>query len=113
MTKVITSQSAIWSGSVHIADPMTMPQVKLVEDVLRFTIEDKNENGKVFLSVVDETMLPAICACVEKWELRNFPTTVTPDTFPATPRKESHELIAWLFREIYKVFIGETAIPNG
>lgn len=113
MTKVIKSQSKVWSGSVHIADPMTMPMVKLVEDVLDSFLKDKDGDKVIYLSIVDEAMLPAIVACVEKWELSNFPDTVTPETFPATPRKESHELIKWLFSEIYRVFIGETEIPNG
>lgn len=63
--------------------------------------------------VVDERMLPAICACVQEWRLNDFPETVTPENFPATPRAESHALIAWLFAEIFKVYVGELEIPNG
>lgn len=108
--KVITSQSKTWSGSVILADPLTMPQVKAIEQTLNASIDKSSE--RVWLSVVDETMLPAICACVQEWRLSNFPEFVTPDTFPASPRKESHELIRWLFSEIYKVYIGEIAVPN-
>ena len=95
-----------------LADPLTMPQVREIEKVLSVAIEDKGNNGRVFLSVVDESMLPAICACVAEWHLSNFPETVTPETFPASPRRESHELIKWLFDEVYKVYKGETEIPN-
>lgn len=110
--KVIKSTSEKWSGSVEIADPMTMLQVKAVEDALSKFTEEKKEGGRVWFSEVDEAMLPAVFACVEKWELSGFPSTVTVETFPATPRTESHKLIRWLFNEIYKVYIGEVEIPN-
>lgn len=108
--KVITSPSAVWSGSVVLHDPLTMPQVRQIEEVLNKSYE--GEGGRVWLSVIDETMLPAICACVQEWKLFNFPEVITPETFPASPRPESHKLIKWLFDEIYKVYLGEVTLPN-
>lgn len=94
-----------------IADPLTMPQAQAIEATIK-QIEG-GENGKTWLSVVDGMQLPAVLACVEKWELSNFPANVTADTFPASPRADSHKLIAWLFAEVFKVYIGEAEIPNG
>lgn len=118
MTKVIKSPSTIWTGSVHFADPLTMPQVHEIEKAMDLTSPEElkqfaDDNGKVKKLVVDERQLPAILACVEKWEIESFPATVTLETFPATPRGQSHEFIRWLFSEIYKIYIGEIAIPNG
>lgn len=89
-----------------------MPQVMAIENVIGLSFEDKVSGGRIWMSIVDEKMLPAICLCVSKWELFGFPETVTPDNFPATPRPESHKLIKWLFDEIYKVYLGELEIPN-
>ena len=74
--------------------------------------ENSEAGGRVWLSVEDERLLPAVLACVEKWELDKFPESVTLETFPASPRAESHGLVAWLFNEIFTVYIGEKQIPN-
>lgn len=97
--------------------------VRLVDEALEATSADelnklvsgKNAEGEATIKtyLVDERMLPAVIACVEKWELQGFPEIVTADTFPATPRGESHELVKWLFAEIHRIYIGELTIPNG
>ena len=125
--KVITSPSTIWKGSVVLADPLTMPQVREI-DIAMSTILDADRmdkadqkriyksivdgESKIFLSATDEVMLPAILACVTEWKLENFPETVTLETFPMSPRPESHKLIDWLFKEVQKVYNGEMSIPN-
>lgn len=110
MSKVVKSPFERWSGSVTIADPLTIPQAQAVEDGLERP--ESGEDGRVWLSVIDHMQLPAIFLCVEKWELDNMPDPLTLETFPASPRKESHELIEWLFREIAKVYFGESIVPN-
>jgi len=66
----------------------------------------------VFFSAMDKKQIPALIACVEKWELDNIPNNVTIDDFPASPRKETHMLVDWLYGEIYKVYAGEVLVPN-
>ena len=112
MSKVITSPIARWAGTVTIADPLTLPQVELFEAALELPAEAADKDGRVFLTVLDKPQIPALLACVEKWALSGFPESVTADTFPMTPRKASHDLIAWLFGEIRKVYLGELEIPN-
>jgi hypothetical protein len=111
VSKVIQSPIKRWAGTVTIADPLTLPQVELFEAGLELPA-DADKDGRVFLTVLDKPQIPAILACVEKWELSNFPETVTADNFPGTPRKASHDLIAWLFGEIRKVYLGELDNPN-
>lgn len=89
-----------------------MPQVRLIEEALNQSFEDKNKNGRVWLSVIDESMLPAIIAGVKEWKLKGFPETVTLETFPASPRPESHKIIKWIFGELYKIYLGEITVPN-
>lgn len=110
MSKVLNSPIERWSGSVTIADPLTIPQVRLIEEGLE--VPKSNEDGKFLSSELDVKQLPAIFACVEKWELANMPKDLTADNFPASPRKDSHKLIDFIFREIVKVYVGELEIPN-
>ena len=110
MSKVIISPIERYKGSVVIADPLTIPQAQAVEAGM--TKPETDAEGKVFLSVIDGLQLPAIIACVEKWELSNLPENITADNFPASPRKDSHKLIDWLYSEIQKVYFGELEIPN-
>lgn len=70
------------------------------------------EQNRKFHTVADKRQLPAIFACVEEWNLSNFPKNPTPGNFPASPRGDSHKLIFWLFSEIEKVYIGEKEVPN-
>ncbi len=72
-----------------------------------------NKDGRVLLSVYDNILIPAVLACVEKWNLSGFPELVTYETFPATPRRASSDLLRWLWGEIYSVYLGEIDIPNG
>lgn len=110
MSKVLISPFERWSGSVTIADPLTIPQAQAIEDGM--TRPENGEDGRVWLSVIDGMQLPAIFLCVEKWELANMPDPLTIDSFPASPRKESHDLVEWLFGEILKVYFGESIVPN-
>lgn len=110
MSKVITSPIERWKGSVTIADPLTFTQAQAIEQGL--TMPQESDNGRIWLSVIDGNQLPAIFACVEKWELANIPADVTLATFPASPRVASHKLVEWIFSELRSVYLGEAEIPN-
>lgn len=111
MSKTITSPVKRWSGTVTISDPMTLPQAEAFEAGL--ILPDKiDENGKIFLTALDKPQVPAILACVEKWELADFPNPVAVENFPFSPRKDSHDLIEWMFSEIRKIYLGESDVPN-
>jgi hypothetical protein len=110
MSKIVTSPLQRWSGSVVIADPLTIPQAQAIEAGM--SKPEAGDDGRLWLTVIDKMQLPAILACVEKWDLANMPETVTIDTFPASPRADSHKLIDWLFSEIRGVYFGEASVPN-
>lgn len=113
VSKLVQSKIERYPGSITLADPLNIRQAMLVEAGMQRPKEDEvGEDGKVWLSVVDEKRLPAICACVEKWELENFPNDVTPETFPASPRLDTAKLIEWLFYEIRLVYFGDLSVPN-
>lgn len=72
-----------------------------------------SEKNRIWFSVKDEKRLPAVIACVEKWEIPTIPEDRrTESTFPSSPRGPSHKLIEFLFNEIFKIYVGELKIPN-
>ena len=108
--KIITSPIKRWAGTVQIADPLTQAQAHEIEkatDLISEFRDTLKEGEKYKISQVDDIHLPAILACVEKWELADFTLP-----FPYSPRLESHNLIEWLFREILAVYVGDLKIPN-
>ena len=110
MSKKVDVKIGKWVGSVEIADPLTIPQAQLIEQGMKPI--DGGEDGKVFLSQIDANQLPAVIACVEKWDVTNIPENATLDNFPASPRKASHDLVDHIWREVLKVYLGEATIPN-
>lgn len=139
MPKVIISPIKRWPGTVTIADPLTFEQAKLVESgnrrpekVMRIFREWKaaqekyGENSKEAKNVLNESyayfeyddiQIHAVVACVIEWHLDNFHTAdenkiVTANNFPGSPRKDSHELVSWIFSELTKIFKGDDEIPN-
>lgn len=108
MSKTITSPSKRWAGSVTISDPLTLPQAEAIESALEFSAH----GDKVYLTVIDKSYLPAVFACVEKWELSNFPENPEIGNIPMSPRKESSELYQWIWGAIRGVYLGESQVPN-
>ena len=110
MPKLVISPSSRWPGQVSLSSPMTLPQAITWERAIR---DVQALNNDVSITEVNYALLPAICNLVEKWELEGL-GDLTPDTFPATPRKQSVELITWLTNEISRIYIGEEekADPN-
>jgi len=110
MSKVVISPSLRWPGQVSLSSPMTLPQALAWEKCIRVA---QNNTEASTLTDFNYAILPGICACVEKWELEGIDNP-TPETFPATPRKQSIELITWLMTEVSRVYVGEEekADPN-
>ena len=108
MPKIVISPSLRWPGQVLVSSPLTLPQALAWEKAIRTT---QALTGDITLTDVNYAMLPGIMACVEAWELEGL----DPDKFPASPRKESADLINWLIGEIARVYMGEEekADPNG
>src|SRR5690242_1427403 len=107
---IVKSESKRWAGSVTVYDQLTLPQVELIEAALEPVETDKD--GRYFLTAKDKKVIPALLACVEKWDLQNFPQPAALETWPMTPRKESHELIDTIWRAVLLVYQGEQDIPN-
>lgn len=109
MPKQITSPVKRWPGTVTISDPLTFPQVLKLEAALS-EVRGREEVSK---SEVDALLLPALLECVQEWRLENFPQGVNVDNFPATPRRPSAELIAWLLTEVTELYVEAEAVPLG
>jgi len=114
MSKTITSPVKRFLGTVTLSDPLTYPQVIAVEDALDEAREvaKSAETGELHMSRIRKAVLPGICSCVEEWNLAGF-GQLTPETFPASPRKSADELVAWLQGEVIALFSEQDDIPNG
>ena len=109
MGKIVISPSLRWPGQVTLSSPMSLPQALAWEKCIRDT---QQLTGDITITDVNYSMLPGIIACVEKWELEGIGNP--PDPFPASPRADSRDLIAWLISVITRVYMGEEekADPN-
>lgn len=111
MGRIVQSPAKCWPGSVTISDPLTVPQYIQWQDAVeavRSIGDEKLSNPRVLLAI-----LPGICACVEKWELRGkFPEVVTPDTFPQTPRAAALKLSKALVDAITEIAYASDEVPN-
>ena len=99
-----------YNGSVSVFDAFTLSQVELIEAAVYDVPEVRD--GKVRITDIDRPRIPALLACVEKWEVSGFPETLTADNFPLTPRRETHNLIEKIFSAIADIYNGEKEIPN-
>lgn len=105
MGKTIESPSKKWTGSVVLSDPLTLPQALAWEKCIR---NARNLEGEITITDINNAMLPGILACVETWELEGL----DPNKFPASPRKQSRDLITWLINEITRIYMGEEEKAN-
>ena len=105
--KTITSPVKEFPGTVKLPDRLTMPQAlefeRSISDAQNL-IED-NASQTEF----DSVMVGVICNCVQEWALDNL-DQLSPETFPATPRQASAELVSWLYGEIAKMYNPD--VPN-
>ena len=118
MSKRIVSPVARFPGAVTLHDPLTFPQYIAWEAAVREVTAGAEQNGNsdVLLEAsLQARFLPGICACVEQWEIQvnaDAPRPLTPDTFPATPRLASVQLIAWLVGEISALLAEAEVVPK-
>ena len=109
MSRAIESPVKRWPGRVILPDYLTAPQdiafQQAIKDAGKFQPE---EQFPEFIFAV----MPGIAACVEKWELQNFPENPSAENVPTTPRAPVSELYTWLLKEITALYEDDT-IPNG
>lgn len=123
--KRIDSPSKRWAGYVVLHDPLLFSMVSAINEAQDKSAElkpsallsQRDGTGKITVEMnwvadMDYLRIGAICKCVSEWHLEKFPETVTPDTFPMSPRKDRQELVSWLWEEIGKVYEGEVEVPN-
>lgn len=110
MARIVQSPVSRFPGSVTLADPLTLPQVIALEDAFDQQ-EAQQQAGQRYRSRLFQPYVPVICSVVVEWNLENFPKTVTPETFPSSPRGATADLIEWLALEIANQYSGETQVP--
>ena len=105
MGKIVTCPVKRYEGSVTIKDPIPYLDILKLERAGREFSWETSDIGDAFI--------PPILACIEKWELKNFPENPTLETFPGTPRSKVNRLLAWLLNSVRVVYVGnEDNDPN-
>jgi len=106
VSRIISSPVKAWPGSVTIRDPLLWPEfITLHRAILLSKACEADEAEKATL------LLPGLCAMVEEWHLIGL-GALTPETWPASPLKDSFELIGWLMAEAGRLMAGAEEVPN-
>lgn len=109
MPKAITSPVKRWSGTVTLSDPLTFPQAIAFEEALD-SIKTLGKDASI--AKYYAAILPGVLACVDDWDLADFPDNPAVDNFPATPRVASIKLLDWLIDEITHLYNDAEPDPN-
>lgn len=109
-----------WAGDVVFVDPLLIEHVIAIENALDAAAESKDSaflsalsnasDGKVIMqwtSRQDALYIPVIKLCLESHSL-----PLDFDKFPASPRKDSHALVIFLWSELLKIYRGVNEVPN-
>jgi len=110
MSKTVSYTSEKWGGSVTFYDPLTLEQEAAWEYALGAFNKAREANGGVSAFLI--ALVPGFTACVEKWELKDFPERITLDTWPRKQKMESAKLIGWLVTNISELYSDSVTIPN-
>ena len=101
----ITSPVEEFPGTVEMPQRLTLPQALAYEHAIK---ESQKVGEDSTQTDYDAIAVKAICECVDEWNLEGF-GQLSPDTFPATPRSASAQLIGWLFNSITAIYSGKEA----
>lgn len=118
MPKIIPSPTKRWPGTITLPDALTYPQYLAWRNSLATVVELSGPNPVPIGDLAANerlvtAMLPGVCACVSRWELGgSFPVSVTPHTFPATPRTASFALLVTLIEAINQLVTETDELPN-
>ena len=109
---IIPSPCKRWPGQIILPDYLTLPQYKAWHDA----VAQLENTGATNLDIAGDArlagiILPGVLACVERWELENFPKVVTVENFPATPRAASFKLLAAVIGRITQLVTEEDELP--
>jgi hypothetical protein len=110
MSKSVVYTSDKWGGSVTFHDPLTLEQEAAWEYAIADFQMAREKGGG--LSAQNVALMPGILACVEKWELKDFPERITLTNFPMRPKEERAKLIAWLVTNIAELYSDSVTVPN-
>ena len=105
--KIVTCPIPRWAGTAQISDPMTVMQVAVIERAI--SSAQKIENPTT--AEVEQTLLPGVLACVNRFDLANLPAQMSVEQWPGTPRGDSILLFNWLLGEVRAVYRGEVTPP--
>jgi hypothetical protein len=105
---VYTSPVARYAGEIELPECLTFAQFSAWRDAVLAAQARLPDDA----AQVDRALLPGIFAVVKTWRIERMPSPLTPDNFPATPRKASNALIAWIVQCVSALVNEEEGIPK-
>ena len=116
MPRVLSSPVKKWPGTITLADPLTFPQLiawsEANERAAEIVTDDRKAKGSERSREFFE-LLKGVLPCVEAWDLKDFPSGVTAENFPASGLA-GFRLIAFLNAQISaQVREADDDVPNG
>jgi len=106
MSKRVESPVEKFPGYVVLPDPLSLPLALDYEEML-------SGIGKLESPTqVDGHVVAFLVRHVEEWHIDGVPVEPTLETFPASPRRASAQLIAWIVNELTKIYTGDRPDPN-
>lgn len=106
MSRTIVSPSKKFTGQVVLPDAITFPQLILWRTCQRDALN--LDDGLL----VSQTLLPGICAIVEKWEILGFPEKVTPDNLPGSPTSSVILVLSAIIEAINEMVLEDAETPK-
>lgn len=75
--------------------------------------QEAQETGKDFSPQrYNAAVMGGVLKCVESHDLKDLPSPLTVDNFPASPGAASMRLSTWLIREVTAIYTEEDESPN-
>ena len=108
---VIASPIARFPGEITLPAALTFPQFAAWRDSV-MAAQERLEKSPGDFGASDAALLPGILAVVAEWRIDKLPQPLTADNFPATPRRASNALVAWLVRCISALVNEEEETPK-
>lgn len=104
---IITSTIPQLPGTVEMLDTWSFDQVLAFERALAEIRQSSDKR-----TAADKITIAGLLPILHNWQITGIPDSPTVETFPATPRRATAELIALLLDQAVKIYVGEIEIPN-
>jgi hypothetical protein len=107
------SPVAEFPGTITLISPLNLEQGYYVSIAIEGAVSSANGDSRAKRAYANnQDCLAALIACSECWNIQGQPEKPTMETFAASPMRPASDLLAWAFRELRTIYLGELKVPN-